>query len=166
MAATWPNQPDQPAGGEQQRRQGQPEGVRDVLVVAVGVAVTPHQRRLLAAGVGGDGWLGLAQAGAAAALAVGGVVGVFGREAMATLAVGLAGLGMTGRRPAAVGATGPFKHDQASDDLLGLVAPDAVLLAGPDREGQAGIAHRARLADGDGLGLEVLGVGEEGVVVG
>ena len=42
------DQPHQPAGGEQQRRHHQPEGVRDVLVLAVGVAVTPHRRRLLA----------------------------------------------------------------------------------------------------------------------
>ena len=50
--------------------------------------------------------------------------------------------------------------------ICGLAAPDAVLLAGPDREGQAGVPHRAGLADGDSLRLEVLGVGEERVVVG
>ena len=42
------DQPHQPAGGEQQRRYRQPEGVGDVLLVAVGVAVTPHLRCLLA----------------------------------------------------------------------------------------------------------------------
>jgi hypothetical protein len=89
-----------------------------------------------------------------------------GREAMAALAVGLAGLGMTGRHPAAVRATGPFKNNQASNDLLGLAAPDPVLLASPDREGQAGIPHWAGRTDRDGLSLEVLGVGEERVVVG
>jgi hypothetical protein len=77
--------------------------------------------------------LGLAQAGAAAALAVGGVVGVGGVKAMAALAVGLAGLGMAGGRPA-LGATGPLEGDEAADDLLGLTAPDAVLLASPHRE--------------------------------
>ena len=38
--------------------------------------------------------------------------------------------------------------------------------ASPYREGQAGIPHRARLADGDSLRLELRGVGEERVVVG
>jgi hypothetical protein len=42
-----------------------------------------------------------------------------------------------------MGATGPLEGDEAADELLRLAAPDAVLLAGPDREGQAGIAHRA-----------------------
>src|SRR4029453_7122420 len=55
--------------------------------------------------------------------------------------------------------------DQSTDQFLRLTAPDAVLLAGPDGEGQGGIAHRAGLTDGDGLSLEVLGVGEERVVV-
>src|SRR5829696_2377876 len=114
----------------------------------------------------GTGRLGLAQADAAAALAVGGVVGVVGAESMPAFAVGLAGLGMAGRHPAALGPTGPLEGDEAADDLLGLAAPDAVLLAGADREGQAGVAHRAGLADGDGLGLELCGVGEERVVVG
>jgi hypothetical protein len=54
---------------------------------------------------------------------------------MAALAVGLAGLGMAGGGSAAVGAAGPLDGDQAPDDLLGLAAPDAVLLAGPDGEG-------------------------------
>jgi hypothetical protein len=94
------------------------------------------------------------------------VVGVLGGEAMAVLAVGLAGLGMAGGGLAAVGATGSLEGDEASDDLLGLAAPDAVLLAGPDREGQAGIAHRAGRADGDGLSLELGAVGEERVVLG
>jgi hypothetical protein len=110
--------------------------------------------------------LGLAQAGAAAALAVGGVVGVVSRELMAVLAVGLARLGMAGGYAAALGATGALEGDEASDHLLGLAAPCAVLLAGPDREGQAGIPHRARLADGDGLILELRSVGEERVLVG
>jgi hypothetical protein len=48
----------------------------------------------------------------------------------------------------------------------GLATPDAVLLAGPDREGQAGIQHRAGPADGEGLSLEFRGVGEEWVVLG
>jgi hypothetical protein len=43
------DQPHQTAGGEQQRRHDQPEGVGDVLVVAVGVAVMPHWRHLPAA---------------------------------------------------------------------------------------------------------------------
>jgi hypothetical protein len=64
-----------------------------------------------------------------------------------------------------MGATGPLESDEAADDLLGLAAPDPVLLAGPDREGQAGVPHRAGLADGDGLRLELRGVGEERVVV-
>jgi hypothetical protein len=51
------DQPHQPASGEQQGRHRQPEGVRHVLVVAVGIAVTPHLRRLLA-GVGGHGSVG------------------------------------------------------------------------------------------------------------
>jgi hypothetical protein len=51
------DQPDQPAGGEQQGGHREPEGVRDGLVVTVGVAVTPHRRRLLA-GVGGHGLVG------------------------------------------------------------------------------------------------------------
>jgi len=72
---------------------------------------------------------------------------------MAPLGVGLAGLGMAGRRPVAVGATGSLQSDEAADELLGLAAPDAALLAGPDREGQARIAHRAGLADSDGLSL-------------
>src|SRR5829696_5289696 len=114
----------------------------------------------------GTGRLGLAQADAAAALAVGGVVGVVGAEAMAALAVGLAGLGMAGGCPTAMGATGPLEGDEAADELLRLAAPDVVLLAGPDREGQAGISHQARLADGDGFTLELRGVGEEGVVLG
>ena len=149
------DQPHQPTGGEQQRRHHQPEHVRDVLVLAVGVAVTPHRVASSPASAG-TGRLGLAQADAAAALAVRGVVGVLGREAMAALAVGLAGLGMAGGDPAVMGATGSLQGDQAADDLLGLAAPDPVLLAGPDREGQAGVAHRARLADGDSLGLESL----------
>jgi hypothetical protein len=110
--------------------------------------------------------LGLAQAPAAAALAAGGVVGVLGREAVATLAMGLAGLGMAGGRSAAIGATGALESDEAPDHLLGLATPDAVLLAGPDREGQAGIAHSAGRTDGDGLSLELRGVTEEGVVLG
>jgi hypothetical protein len=44
------DQPDQATGGEQKRRYQQPEGVGDVLVVAVGVAVMPHWRHLPAAG--------------------------------------------------------------------------------------------------------------------
>jgi Sodium/hydrogen exchanger family len=40
------DQPDQPTGGEQQRRHDQPEGVGDELVVAVGVAVMPPHRHL------------------------------------------------------------------------------------------------------------------------
>jgi hypothetical protein len=36
------DQPHQSAGGEQQRRYHQPEGVGDVLVVAVAVMLTPH----------------------------------------------------------------------------------------------------------------------------
>ena len=51
------DQPHQPAGGEQQRRGDEPEGVGDVLVVAVGVAVTPHLCCLLA-GVGEHGGVG------------------------------------------------------------------------------------------------------------
>ena len=47
------DQPDQPAGGEQQRRHHQPEGVGDVVVLAVGVAVTPHPSHLLP---GRAGW--------------------------------------------------------------------------------------------------------------
>jgi hypothetical protein len=43
------DEPHQAAGGEQQRRDHQPEGVGDVLVVAVGVAVMPHWRHLPAA---------------------------------------------------------------------------------------------------------------------
>jgi hypothetical protein len=42
------DQPDQPAGGEQQRRHDQPEGVGEILVVAVAVTVMPHWRHLLA----------------------------------------------------------------------------------------------------------------------
>src|SRR5829696_8148696 len=98
-------------------------------------------------------------------MTVRGVVGVVGAEAMAAFAVGLAGLGMAGGCPAVMGTTGPFQGDEAADDLLGLAAPDAVLLAGPDREGQAGIPHRARLTDGRGFSLELRGVGEERVVV-
>src|SRR4029450_7661310 len=89
-----------------------------------------------------------------------------GGEAMAALAVGLARLGMADGHPAAMGTTGPLEGDKAAGDLRGVTPPAAWLLAGPDGEGQAGIPHRARLADGDGLSLEVLGVGEERVVVG
>jgi hypothetical protein len=73
---------------------------------------------------------------------------------------------MAGGRPAAVRATGPFEGDEASDDLLGLAAPDAVLLAGPDRERQAVVTDHAGRADGEGLSLELRGVGEERVVLG
>src|SRR5215213_8842334 len=76
---------------------------------------------------------------------------------MAVLAVGLAGLGMTGGCLPAVGAAGAVGRDQPADDPLRLAAPDAVLLAGP---------HRAGRTDGDGLSLETLGVREERVVVG
>jgi hypothetical protein len=82
------------------------------------------------------------------------------------LAVGLARLGMAGGRLAAMGTTGPLEGDEAADDLLGLAAPDALLLTGPDREGEAGIAHRAGRTDGDGFSLELWGVGEERVVLG
>ena len=41
------DQPDQPAGGEQQRRHHQPEGVGDVVVLGIAVAVTPHPSHLL-----------------------------------------------------------------------------------------------------------------------
>ena len=41
------DQPDQPAGGEQQRRHQQPEGVGDVVVLGIAVAVTPHPSHLL-----------------------------------------------------------------------------------------------------------------------
>jgi hypothetical protein len=54
---------------------------------------------------------------------------------------------------ALVGAAGAVGRDQPPDDLLGLAAPDPVLLAGPDREGQAVVAHRAGRADADGLAL-------------
>jgi len=84
---------------------------------------------------------------------------------MAALAVGLAGLGMAGGGPAVMGTTGPLESDEAADDLLGLAAPDPVLLAGPDRERQAVVPHRAGRTDGDGLSLELRGVGEERVVV-
>src|SRR5215213_5880309 len=85
---------------------------------------------------------------------------------MAVLAVGLAGLGMTGGCLAVVGAAGAVGRDEAADDPLRLAAPDAVLLAGPHREGQAVIAHWAGRADGDGLSPELGAVGEERVVVG
>src|SRR5829696_5268706 len=113
---------------------------------------------------GSDG-LGLPQAGAASAPAIGGVVGVGGVEGMAVLAVGLAGLGMTGRCLAVVGAAGAVGRDEAAEDPLRLAAPDAVLLAGADREGQAVVADQAGRADGDGLSLELRAVGEERVVV-
>src|SRR5215218_1360391 len=99
-------------------------------------------------------------------MAVRGVVGVFGAEAMAAFAVGLTSLGVTGGHASAVRLTGPFDGDEASDDLLGLAAPDAVLLAGADREGQAVASDRAGLTDSDGLPLEIRAVGEERVVVG
>jgi hypothetical protein len=85
---------------------------------------------------------------------------------MAPLAVGLARLGMAGGGLVAMGATSPLESDEAADDLLGLATPDPVLLAGPDREGHAGVPHRAGLADGDSLSLELRGVSEERVVVG
>jgi hypothetical protein len=75
-------------------------------------------------------------------------------------------LAWAGRRVAGLRAAGAVGRDQATDELLGLAAPDAVLLAGPDREGQAGIAHRAGRADANGLALAGLSVGEERVVIG
>src|SRR5512132_3241082 len=85
---------------------------------------------------------------------------------MAVLAMGLAGLGMTGRRLAVVGAAGAVGRDEPTDDLLGLAAPDAVLLAGPHCERQAVVADQAGGADGDGFSLELGAVSEERVVVG
>jgi hypothetical protein len=41
------DQPHQPAGGEQQHRHHQPEGVRDQAVVVIAVAVMPHRSRPL-----------------------------------------------------------------------------------------------------------------------
>src|SRR5215207_278793 len=140
------DEPHQPAGGEQQRRRQQPEGVGDVVVLGVAVAVTPHPSHLLPR----LGWIALPAGRFGSGAGHRGVVGVVGVEAVAALAVGLAGLGMTGRC-LAVGAAGAVGRDQSADDLLGLAAPDAVLLASPDREGQAGIAHRAGRADADGL---------------
>src|SRR5215218_4110811 len=99
-------------------------------------------------------------------MAVRGVVGVGGAEGMAALAVGLAGLGMAGRRAAGLRAAGAVGRDQPTNDLLGLAAPDAVLLAGPDREGQAVVPHRAGHAYADGLAVAGLSVGEEWVVIG
>ena len=78
----------------------------------------------------------------------------------------LLALGMASGGPAAAGAASSLEGDEAANDLLGLAAPDAELLAGADREGQAGVPHRAGLTDGDGLGLELGAVGEERVVVG
>jgi hypothetical protein len=99
-------------------------------------------------------------------MAVGGVVGVFGAEAMAALAVGLARLGMAGRHLADLGAASPLEGDEAADELLGLAAPNAILLAGPHREGQAVVAHRAGRTDANGLAVAGLSVGEERVVIG
>src|SRR4029453_3149366 len=99
-------------------------------------------------------------------MAVRGVVGVVGAEAMAALAVGLAGLGMTGGHAAGLRAAGAVGRDQPADDPFRLAAPDAVLLTGPDRERQALVPDQAGRADGDGLSLEVRAVGEERVVVG
>src|SRR5512132_1185316 len=99
-------------------------------------------------------------------MAVRGVVGVLGRELMSALAVGLAGLGMAGRHPADLRASCPVGRDQPTDDPLRLTAPDAVLLAGADREGQAVVADQAGRADADGLALAGLIVGEERVVIG
>ena len=156
------DQPDQPAGGEQHHGHDQPEGVRDVVVLGIALAVTPHPSTSFR---GSDG-LGLPKARSAVPPAIGAVVGVGGVVGVAVLAVGLAGLGMTGRCLALVGAAGAVGRSQPADDPLRLTAPDAVLLAGPHREGQAVIAHQAGRADGDGLGLEFGAVGEERVVVG
>jgi hypothetical protein len=157
------DQPHQPAGGEQQRRYQQPEGVKHVLVVGVAVAVRPHPSHLLPR---------LGRAGPAAGRCGSGAGRrgcsrcSRGAEGMAVLAVGLAGLGMSGGCLTAARAPGAVEGDQPADDPLRLAAPDAVLLAGPDREGQAVVPHRAGRADGDGLGLELGAVGEERVVVG
>ena len=85
---------------------------------------------------------------------------------MAALAAGLACLGMAGWHAAGLRTAGAVGRNQPPDDPFRLAAPDAVLLAGPDREGHAGVPHRAGLADGDGLRLELRRVGEERVVVG
>src|SRR6266545_2624885 len=42
------DQPNESAGDEQQHRDHKPEGVRDVVVLGVAVAVTPHPGHLLA----------------------------------------------------------------------------------------------------------------------
>ena len=81
---------------------------------------------------------------------------------MAVLAVGLAGLGVTGGCLALVGAAGAVGCDQPPDDLLGLAAPDAVLLAGPDGEGEAVVADQAGRTDGDGVSLKVLASAKNG----
>ena len=70
-------------------------------------------------------------------MAIWGVVGVLGREGMAALAMALAGLGMAGGHAAGLRASCPVGRDQPTHDPLRLTAPDAVLLAGPHREGQA-----------------------------
>jgi hypothetical protein len=83
---------------------------------------------------------------------------------MAVLTVGLAGLGMTGKCLAMVGAAGAVGRDQPADDPISLAAPNAVLLAGPYCEREAVVPHWAGRTDGDGLSLEVGAVGEERVV--
>jgi hypothetical protein len=42
------DEPHQPGSGEQQHRDHKPEGVRDVVVLGIAVAVTPHPGHLLA----------------------------------------------------------------------------------------------------------------------
>jgi len=42
------DEPHQSTGGEQQHRDHKPEGVRDVVVLGIAVAVTPHPGHLLA----------------------------------------------------------------------------------------------------------------------
>jgi hypothetical protein len=79
---------------------------------------------------------------------------------MAVLAVGLACLGMASGCLTATSSAGAVEGDQPTDHLLGLAAPDAVLLAGPHCEREAVVADQAGRADGDGLGLEFGAVGE------
>src|SRR5215208_5419414 len=162
MAATWPMSHTSPQAANSSAATTS-QKVSGTLLCS---GLRSRSRHIRATSFRGSDGLRFPQAGAAAAMTVGGVVGVVGAELMAALAVGLAGLGMAGRRAVGLRAAGAVGRDEVTDDLLGLAAPDAVLLAGPHRERQAGIAHRAGRADADGLALAGLSVSEERVVIG
>src|SRR5215213_5727348 len=147
MAATWPMSHTSPQAANSSAATTS-QKVSGTLLCS---GLRSRSRHIRATSFRGSDGLRFPQAGAAAAMAVGGVVGVGGGELMAVLAVGLAGLGMTGRCLAVVGAAGAVGRDQSADDLLGLAAPDAVLLACPHCEGQAVVADQAGRADADGL---------------